>query len=141
MVWNTTELQKRFDRGENRGVIRYLEFHHPSAHSDIATELLRAAEGLPHRQWYCPDTNLYAYVLLYTPSGIIYALAVGMATLVFRLPAKSIQAALAEDGESFLEIGSEWVSFNPFQPDAPPTKTQAQMKHWCEIAYAYASAL
>ncbi len=141
MRWDTTALKTRFNRSENDAVIRYLETHHPSAHSDIASELLDAAQGLPHRHWYCPDKWSYAYVFLHTPSGTIYGLAVGMRTLLFRLPQAEMPAALAEGGEAYKELGPEWVSFYPFHPDIPRAQMQARMKHWCTAAYHHASSL
>lgn len=141
MAWDTTELKTRFNRVANSAVIRYLESHHPSAHSDIASELTDAAKALPHRHWYCPDKWSYAYVFLHTPSGIIYGLAVGMSTLLFRLPQEKIPAALSGGGEPFHELGPEWVSFYPFHPDVPRIQMQARMKQWCEAAYHHASSL
>jgi len=141
MRWDTTALKTRFNRPENDAVIRYLETHHPSAHSDIASELLDAAQGLPHRHWYCPDKWSYAYVFLHTPSGTVYGLAVGMRTLLFRLPQAEMLAALAEGGEAYKELGPEWVSFYPFHPDIPRAQIQARMKHWCAAAYHHASSL
>jgi hypothetical protein len=141
MAWDTATLKTRFNRPENGEVIRYLETHHPSAHSDVASELLDAAKGLPHLHWYCPDKWSYAYVFLHTPSGIIYGLAVGMRTLLFRLPQEGIPTALSEGGELCKELGPEWVSFCPFHPDIPRARMQAQMRRWCEAAYHHASSL
>jgi len=137
-MWDTTELKARFSRMENATVIRYLELHHPSAHSDVAEEMLIAADRIKDRRCYCPDGSQYAYCFLHTSTGVIYSLAVGMQNLIFRLPEDEIPMALADSGEMFSEIGDHWVSFNPFRIDEPTARTRARMKGWCESAHRFA---
>ena len=139
MAWDTTELKRRFSRQENAGIIQFLEREHPSAHSDIASELTLAAKGFRHSRWYCPDVNRYAYVLLHTDSGVIYGLAFGMNALAFRLPQQEVSKALAEGGEAFPDVGNEWVCFYPFKLDLPLDMARSRMRHWCEVAHQYAN--
>ncbi len=137
-MWDTTELKARFSGAENAAVVQYLEEQHPSAHSDVAEEMLIASEGIKDRHYHCPNGMQCSYIFLHTRDGVIYSLAVGMKTLGFRLPKQEVQNALAEGGEIFSELGDHWVSFNPFRVDEPTVKTRARMKRWCESAYRFA---
>ncbi len=138
MVWNTQELHDKFGREENRAIIAYLEKYHPSAHSDVGSELFRASKDIAESQWFSPNIKQYAYVVLHAPSAVIFALAAGMHDLIFRLPPDEIPNALAAGGAIKQEIGDQWVQFNPFRTDAKMAENRADMKHWCEAACQYA---
>src|SRR5205085_538805 len=136
MAWDVKELQT-FIRPENYHVVRYLEEHHPPAHSDVAEELIIASKDVPDRRWHCPDGLNCSYIFFHT-QGVVYALAVGQTTLAFRLPEHRITEALRTGGESFEQAGSGWVAFNPFRVEIPTIQMRADMKCWCEAAYEHA---
>jgi hypothetical protein len=141
MAWNFDELRAKFRRDENRAIIAYLEQYHPSAHSDLGSELFTASADIPERQWYSPSIKQYAYVVLHTPSAIIYALAAGMRQLTFRLPSAELANALADGGKVNALIGDEWIAFDPFRVDRKMAQNRAALKHWCEVAHQYALSL
>jgi hypothetical protein len=138
MPWNTAELKRRFDLPAIKDVIRYLETTHPSAHSDVTTELGVAAGGLPGVESYCPNASAYAYDLLHTAEGVVFALAVGMKALVFRLPTASLDAARAEGGEQRSGLAAGWVCFDPFRADQPRELCRGRMRRRARLAHAYA---
>jgi hypothetical protein len=90
---------------------------------------------------YCPNPQAYAYYFLHTQDNIIYALALGMKTLVFRLPSDARENVLSKGGELFEEISKEWISFVPFRNEEPLNTTRNEMAHWCQKAFEYASTL
>lgn len=139
MTWDTSELRRRFLKPGNADVIGYLSRHHPSAHSDLTDELFLAADPDGTEKSYCPDGPSYAYVLLYTGIDIIYAIAIGMKQIAFRLPTSSISAARLDGGEGDPQIGSHWITFRIFQPGNNITVERARLKHWCGIAALHAS--
>ncbi len=138
------EFEQELNRPENEQIIQFLKQFQPSAHNDIVQILVKSAEQLPDVHFYCPDTDNHAYYLAHTSDGVIFAAAMGMSALMYRLPRQSISASLTKGGEILQEIGEPWVSFNPFWPEEemPEDKSEtfdiAEMQHWCNLAYHYA---
>ncbi|VAW61985.1 hypothetical protein MNBD_GAMMA09-897 [hydrothermal vent metagenome] len=139
------EFEGKLGCSENEQIIRFLKLYQPSAHTDIVGLLVKSAEGLKDTRFYCPDTDNHAYYLAHTPNGVIYAAAIGLSALMYRLPKQSMSAALVGGGEIFKDIGEPWVSFNPFWPEADAESeiknkklSTASMKQWCKLAYHYA---
>jgi len=64
------------------------------------------------------DWHQYLYVVASTKS-VIFALAVGMNTIGFRLDDRMKSRALASGAEQFTALGAEWVSFTLFRDDWP----------------------
>jgi len=144
MAWSTTILLARFSLPQNRLVLDYLVRNHPSAHSDVVTEMLLAAEGIADKggkDWFCPDPQQFAYCLLHTSGGVVFALAVGMSTLAFRLPEELREEALAEGAQAFPELGEEWLSFYPFDPETPTEVIRKRLARFCRAAYEHATSL
>lgn len=140
-MWESDyDLEMRFGRPENAKVVRYLKKKGPSAHGDLVDELLLASNEIEDRQVYCPDVQKFAYSLLYTTSGIIYAVAVGMRVLAFRLPEAEISNALSSGAASYPELGEGWMAFEPFQPEIPMEMVRKDLKYWCELAFKNASS-
>jgi hypothetical protein len=73
MVWDVSELHRRFDRAQNAEVLGFLTQKPPLAHSDLSDELLKSEAGLPGVVSYCPDVQGYAFVLLHTDNHLIFA--------------------------------------------------------------------
>ncbi len=140
------EFEGELDLPENEQIISFLKQYQPSAHTDIVRLLVESAADLKNTRFYCPDTDNHAYYLAHTPDGVIFAAAIGLSALMYRLPKQSMSAALVGGGEIFKDIGEPWVSFNPFWPEAD-TETEikkknreaiSSMKHWCKLAWHYA---
>lgn len=141
------EFEGQFDRPENQQIINFLKAFQPSAHADLVQLLVQSTTDLPEVQFYCPDTDNHAYYLAYTPDGVIFAAAIGMSALMFRVPQSSIAEALQKAGEVFQEVGEPWVSFNPFWPENEDvqqnrvaTLNTVDLKRWSHLAYQFASA-
>jgi len=134
------EFEGELGRPENEQMIEFLKLYQPSAHSDIVQLLVKSTEDLPGLKFYCPDTDNHAYYLALTTDGIIFAAAIGMSALMYRLPKQSMSGALVKGGEIFKEIGEPWVSFNPFWPDNDNRDqvNMSEMKKWASLAYRYA---
>jgi hypothetical protein len=136
----TSDLGTRFPHPANREVLEFLERTSPSAHGDLSERLIGVASGLPCES-FCPAPALFAYFLLYTESGVIFALATGMRSLKFRLGPADFSEALAAGGTARSEIGPDWVSFGAFPPDVPTRELLEQLGDWCRRACELARAL
>jgi hypothetical protein len=112
----------------NRQVLDYIKGR--SAHSDVVDALKTALKPLGDVQFYCPDWHQYLFVAASTKS-VIFALAVGMNTIGFRLDDRMKPRALASGAEQFSELGAEWVSFTLFRDDWP----RADLEFWARKAY------
>jgi len=134
------EFEGDLDHPENAQILQFLTQCQPSAYADIVQLLVESAEDLPDVKFYCPDTDNHAYYLAHTPEGIIFAAAMGMSALMYRLPKQAMSAALMKGGEVFPDIGEPWVSFNPFWPekDKNDKVNMDDMKQWCNLASHYA---
>ena len=118
----------------NRSVLRHIEGL--SAHSDIVEALGTALSPLGDVQHFCPDPAEYRYYVAST-RGVIFAVALGMSTIGFRLDERMRNRALVSGGVTFPECGPEWVSFTPFRADWP----QIDLEFWARKAYVAAREL
>src|SRR6266404_9521935 len=110
------DIPRDLDTARNRPVLRNMEGH--SAHSDIVAALGTALKSLGDVQRFCPDPQAYRYEVAST-RGVIFAVALGMNTIGFRLDERMKSRALASGGAPYPECGPEWVSFTPFRDDWP----------------------
>ncbi len=131
------EFDGELNHPENQQLIGYLKRHQPSAHDDLVQLLVESTTELSDIKFYCPDTDNHAYYLAHTPNGIIFAAAIGMSGLMYRLPKQSISGALVKGGEIFKDIEGNWVGFNPFwtNEDDKHQFDMAEMKQWANLAY------
>jgi hypothetical protein len=118
----------------NRPVLRHIEGL--SAHSDIVEALGSALTPLGDVQQFCPDPQEYRYVLVST-KRVIFAVALGMDTVGFRLDERMKTRALASGGAPFPECGPEWVAFTLFRDDWP----RIDLEFWARKAYVAAREL
>src|SRR5260221_10265514 len=110
------DIPRDLETARNRPVLRHIEGL--SAHSDIVEALGTALSPLGDVQWFCPDPQAYRYAVAST-RGVIFAVALGMNTIGFRLDERMTSRALVSGGTPFPECGLEWVSFTPFRDDWP----------------------
>lgn len=141
------EFEGLLDRPENQQMIKFLKAFQPSAHTDIVQLLVKSTSDLPDVQFYCPDTDNHAYYLAHTRDGVIFAAAIGMSALMFRVSPQSLSEAMQKGGEVFQEVGEPWVSFNPFWPESEnsqqnrvATLDMAELKRWSHLASQFATA-
>lgn len=121
------ELENRI----NRRVLRHIEGM--SAHSDISDALQTALKPLGDVQLFCPDWHRYRYVAAST-RGVIFAFALGMDMIGFRLDGRMKTRALASGAMPCPECGPEWVSFTVFRDDWP----KVDLEFWARKAYVAA---
>ena len=107
-----------------------------SAHSDVADALSAALKPLGDVQIFCPDWQQYRYVVAST-KGIIFALAVGINTVGFRLDERMKARALASGGAPYVQCGTQWASFTLFRDDWP----KIDIEFWGRKAYVTAREL
>jgi len=120
---------------ENNAVVAYLEQASPSAHSDVADELCRAAAGLADVRTHCPASGHYAFVVLIDRDDRIFGLARGMRGLAFRLPEDALDEARADGGADCPDLGEGWMAFEPFDANEPTDRLRARLARWCAVAH------
>jgi len=131
------DLRERFSHRYNSGILGYLEGIYPfSAHGDLAEELLVLARDVPDANSYCPNKSLYAYWFLYANTDVIFAFAVDMRKLSFRLPGCALDV-LADGGERHEELGSDWFRFEAFLGHR--NERRSRLSRWLKRAYAFAT--
>ena len=69
--------------------------------------------------------------------GIIFAVAIGMNVVAFRLDERMKTRALASGGAPYPECGDEWVAFTLFRDDWP----KIDLEFWARKAYVAAREL
>jgi len=140
------EFEGLLNRPENESMIVFLKQYQPSAHADMVEILVKSTELLPKVQFYCPDTDNHAYYLAHTDNGVMFAAAIGLSALIFRVPKSAMSGALVKGGEILKELGDSWVSFNPFWPekesdDQPRNDQVREYQQMCKLAYHHALSL
>ena len=128
-------------RKENTALILYLQKEQPSAQADMVELLVQSVDMLADVTFFSPDSDNFAYYLAHTRGGIVFAAALGLSALAFRLPKQAVSGALAKGGEMFNELGENWIMFNPFWPEHDDEHRLQEMQHWCRLAYHHALAL
>jgi hypothetical protein len=118
----------------NREVLNHIEGL--SAHSDVADALATALKPLADIRLFCPGPQQYRYVVAST-KGVIFALALGMNTIGFRLDERMKARALASGGMPYPECGDKWASFTLFRDDWP----KVDLEFWARKAYVAAREL
>lgn len=132
---------ERFKLPANRAVIEYIRRENPFAHSDIGAVLIRLAKLVPEAQYYCPSFSSLAYVVLHTKANLIFAIAIGMLKIDFRLPAALVSEAIDRGEAEQSDIGTDWLSVRPFPGGESRAVVDARLARWCEAACQYAQAL
>lgn len=130
------DLRERFSHPANSGILGYLDGNYPfSAHGDLAEELLVLSRQVPDANKYCPSNPQYAYWFLYANSGVIFAFAVGMRKLSFRLPGCDSEV-LSDGGEHHLKLGPGWFQFDAFGGDREARRLR--LSGWLKMAHEQA---
>jgi hypothetical protein len=132
---------ERFKIPANQAVIDYIRRENPFAHSDIGAELIRLAKLVPDAQYYCPSFSSLAYVALHTKANIVFAIAIGMLKIDFRLSPALVSEAIGGGEAEHSDIGADWLSVRPFPRCEPRAVVDARLNRWCEAAFRYAQAL
>lgn len=133
--------EERFKIPANRAVIEYIRRENPFAHSDLGDLLIKLTKRIPNTHYYCPSFRSCAYVVAHSKSNVIFAIALGMLSIEFRLPATSTIDAIADGGGKASPIGDDWLSVVPFQKGLTVSANEARLMRWCEAAYTCVQAL
>lgn len=112
----------------NLQVLRFLA--PTSAHSDVAEVLTRIVRPLGGVRLSCPDWQRYRYVVA-DQSTVIFAFAMGMDTLGFRLPEELHPEALTGGGKPCPGAGPGWYSFPAFGSLGPAGALESWARHAC----------
>jgi hypothetical protein len=115
----------------NESVLAYLR--DLSAHSDVASALTDALAPLGDVQVFSPDFAQYRYVAA-ASQGVVFAFAVGMALIGFRLDPELLGRALASGAEAASRAGADWAAFTLFRDDWP----RPDLQFWARKAYVNA---
>jgi hypothetical protein len=132
---------ERFKIPANRAVIEYIRRENPFAHSDISDMLIRLGKLVPGAHYYCPSFSSLAYVVLHTKANVIFAIAIGMLKIDFRLPPDLVSGATGRGEAAHSYVGADWLSVRPFPGGEPRAEVDTRLNQWCEAAYQYARAL
>jgi hypothetical protein len=132
---------ERFKIPANRAVIEYIRRENPFAHSDIGAVLLQLAKLVPGTQYYCPRFSSMAYVVLHTNANLIFAIAIGMLKIDFRLSPTLVGEAMREGEAEHSDIGADWLSIRAFPKGDQRAVVDARLNRWCKAASRYARAL
>ncbi len=128
------DIPRDLETLRNRPVLRHVEGL--SAHSDVVDALATALKPLGDVQRFSPDPAAYRYEVAST-KGVIFARALGMSIIGFRLDERMRGRALASGGATFPECGPEWVSFTLFRDNWP----RIDLEFWARKAYVAAREL
>jgi len=104
-----------------------------SAHSDVGDALIRAVKPLGDAQRFCPNPAQCRYLVVST-QDIVFAFAVGMNVIAFRLDPVLKGRALRSGADDIPELGSSWASFALFRNDWP----DVDLTFWARKAYLFA---
>jgi hypothetical protein len=132
---------ERFKISANQAVIEYIRRENPFAHSDIGDMLIRLGKLVPGAQYYCPSFSSLAYVVLHTKANVIFAIAIGMLKIDFRLPPALVSRTTGIGEGAHPYVGADWLSIRPFPRGEPRAEVDTRLNRWCEAAYQYAQAL
>jgi hypothetical protein len=135
---NLTE--ERFKIPANHAVIEYIRRANPFAHSDIGDLLITLTKRISNTHYYCPSYRSCAYVVAHTKADVIFAIALGMLSIDFRLPAALVTEAIAGGNGKASSIGDDWLSVTPFAKGLASSANEGRLLHWCEAAHTYAKA-
>jgi hypothetical protein len=130
--------EERFKIPANHAVIEYIRCENPFAHSDIGDKLIKLAKRIPSTHYYCPSFASCAYVVLHTNANVIFAIALGMLSIEFRLPAALVSDAVANGNGKASPIGDDWLSVSPFPRGLAASANDARLLQWCTAAHIYA---
>ena len=132
---------ERFKIPANRAVIEYIRRENPFAHSDIGDVLIRLGKLVPGAQYYCPSFSSLAYVVLHTEANLIFAIAIGMLKIDFRLPPALVNEATGRGEGAHSFVGADWLSVRPFPRGEPRAEVDTRLNRWCKAAYQHAQTL
>jgi hypothetical protein len=128
------KVDTRFDTPANSSVLAFLRDTNPSAHSDVAEELLRSAEGIPGVAHYCPDSQSYAFVILHLADSTIIGMAYGQSALAYRLPHHLHAEACEQRACAAAELGPDWLRFEPWSDAEKLQESRHRLSRWCSVA-------
>jgi len=122
----------RFQTTQNADVIEFIRRTNPFAHSDVGSIVFELAKEIPGAHAYCPSPRNCAYVVLHDEALRIVAIAFGQRAVGLRLAPSWIDSAVADGASPAPEIGSEWVTFDPW--DVNDRDRMHKIRAWTERA-------
>lgn len=132
---------ERFKLPANHAVIEYIRRANPFAHSDLGAQLIKLSKFIPKTHFYCPSFANCVYLVLHTDANVVFAIALGMLSIEFRLPIALVSDAVANGDGKASPIGDDWLSVTPFARGLAASANDARLLKWCEAAHTYTAVL
>jgi len=131
---NLIPIPEGLNREINSTVLTCLSGH--SAHSDVTEALMIAIAPLGDAKTFCPDSSNYQYLAVYA-NDTIFAYAINLQTVAFRLSPTFKHRAIKTGGETLENLENGWVAFDIFRSDWP----EVDIEFWARKAYLFALEL
>jgi len=103
-------------------------------HPDLIERLAEAVAGLD-----APMVAVYGVPVLMHRNHVIFAVACGMDTLLYRLPTNLHSRVVPSRWT--VDVGAEWVAANAWLSDQPSRDGTARIRAWSRLAYEHAARL
>ena len=103
-------------------------------HPDLIERLAEAGAGLD-----APVVAVYGVPVLMHRNHVIFAVACGMRTLVYRLPTNLHSRVVP--ARWTCDVGAEWVSADAWLSDLPGREGTERLRDWSRWAYEHATQL
>lgn len=105
-------------------------------HPDLSERLFDIAGP---RATHCQDAA-YGHPVL-AASGVVFAVAVSMNALLFRLPEDCWALGVELGGKPAEGAGTGWMAFDAWASARPARQHVDDLRYWCERAFAHAVEL
>jgi hypothetical protein len=97
--------------------------------------MVAAAKALRGVHSYAPAPGSYSYELLHTDDSVIFCVAVGQSTLLFRIPPDRRPSTVDLHDKPFPQLGSEWIAVPAFQPEIPLAEWRKTIRNLMKAAF------
>lgn len=103
-------------------------------HPDLIERLAEVGTGLD-----APMVAVYGVPVFAHRNHVIFAVAYGMSTLIYRLPTNLHSRVVP--ARWTCDVGAEWVSADAWLSDLPGREGTERLREWSRWAYEYAARL
>lgn len=85
--------------------------------------------------------SFFGYDVLINKRAVIFAVAVSMNTIMFRLSPDDYILAMELGGETIDGLSQEWVSIDAWGSNLPTKKVVGDLQYWCNQSLTYVNGL
>ena len=115
--------------------IKAILFSELRTHPDLGERFYLISKDMPD----ATRGSFFGYDVLINASAIIFALAISMRTMIFRLSPDDRLLAMELGGEVVDGLSQEWVSIDAWGSSLPTKKVIVDLQYWCNQALLYAN--